>query len=165
MSGKRRRQPGTAEKERESALLQELAAIYAEADEAYAGYRCAGSTECCRFAITGREPYVTSIEIAAVKRAVAARGGALGDKRRALPLAPADTRATERTCPMLDAGARCSIYAWRPLGCRSFWCDRAETEREVVHRALLELVRKVQVLAAEHEPGGDKGRPLTRALS
>jgi uncharacterized protein len=145
----------------ERALLDELADVYRDADALYASHRCAGTTECCRFGLTGREPYVTSIELSAVRKAVAARGGPLAPRRRALPLAPAGD---ERTCPMLDAAARCSIYVSRPLGCRTFWCHRAEADQKVSQRALNDLVARIKAIAARHEPGGEVGRLLTRAL-
>lgn len=148
----------------EQGLLARLKAVYAEVEAAYAGHRCEGTTECCRFAITGREPYVTSIEVLAVERAVASRGGPLKDKRRALPLAH-DSRQAERVCPLLDEGARCAIYAERPLGCRTFWCHRTTVDRHVDQKALNGFVRQVQEIAADHEHGGDKGRPLTKALA
>lgn len=144
------------------ALFEELEAIYRDADALYASHRCPSTTECCRFGITGREPYVTSVELAFVERAIAARGGPLSPRRRALPLAPSG--AGERTCPLLDAQARCSVYASRPLGCRTFWCGRAEADRKVAQRELNELVARIKALAMRHEPRGDVGRLLTRAL-
>ena len=70
----------------------------------------------------------------------------------------------ERTCPLLDATGRCAAYAARPLGCRTFYCDRATLSGKVKQRDVNALVRRIQDLAAQHAPGGDKGRPLTRAL-
>jgi len=164
MGSPRRPTPHDDERARERELLAELAALYRDVDAAYADTRCPTSTECCRFGITGREPYVTSLELAALRRAVAARGGALHPKRRALPLLGGDT-ASERTCPMLDAAGRCSVYDARPLGCRSFFCERAETEgRPVTRGELAAFVRRVQELAARHQRDGERGRPLTRAL-
>lgn len=154
-------------------LLGELEAVLASADQAFAGWSCPASTECCRFGVTGREPYVTSIEIALIRRAIAARGGAKSWKR-AGSLAPgsdaADRRALplvtdERRCPMLTDAGRCSIYAARPLGCRTFFCDRASPAGRVRHREISALVRDVQAIAARHQPQGDQGRPLTRALA
>lgn len=139
------------------ALLAELSAVYADADRALEGWTCATSTECCRFGITGREPYVTSIEIAALRRAVARRGGALSPKRRALPMAD-----DERTCALLDRDGRCSVYASRPLGCRTFFCDRASGPGRIARTTLVELSRRVQAIAARHEPDGDRARPLSR---
>ena len=121
--------------DRTGELLDALAAVYRDADALFEGWACPASSECCRFGITGREPYVTSIELLALRRAVAARGGARSWRRApeaardpdgasagrvALPVV-----AEERTCPMLDEGGRCAVYAARPLGCRTFYCDRA----------------------------------------
>jgi Fe-S-cluster containining protein len=158
----------------DAALLAALAAVYADADALYQGWSCPASTECCRFGITGREPYVTSLELLAVRRAVAARGGPRSWKRA--PVAGRDPAgastagvalpviAEERTCPLLDAAGRCAAYEARPLGCRTFFCDRADPAGKVKQREVNALVRRIQDLAAKHEPGGDQGRPLTRAL-
>jgi hypothetical protein len=142
----------------DDALLAELAALYRDADAQYGGWGCAVSTECCRFGTLGREPYVTSIEEAALRRAIARRGGPLSARRRALPVVD-----DERTCPMLARDGRCSVYADRPLGCRTFFCERALPAGPAPSRAALaDLVRRLRDLAARHRPGGDAGRPLGR---
>ena len=132
----------------------------------YAGTTCPSSTECCRFAITGREPYVTSVELAMLRRAMAQRAGKKSD--RAEPLSAKDPRlpvlADERTCPLLSREGRCSAYAARPFGCRTFFCERAESLAPVRHADMLARVRELKSLAERHEPGGSAGRPLTRAL-
>jgi Fe-S-cluster containining protein len=160
--------------DRTDELLAELAGVYRDADALFDGWACPASTECCRFGITGREPYVTSIELLYLRRAIAARGGARSWRR-----APAVARdpggastgrvalpvvADERTCPLLDAGGRCAAYAARPLGCRTFYCDRATPGEKVKQPAVNALVRRIREIAARHAPGGDAGRPLTRAL-
>ena len=154
-------------------LLGELESVLASADQVFSGWGCPASTECCRFGVTGREPYVTSVEIALIRRAIAARGGAKSWKRASsLPSAAdaTDRRSLplvveERRCPMLTDAGRCAIYASRPLGCRTFFCDRASSAGRVRHREISALVREVQAIAARHEPAGDQGRPLTRALA
>jgi Fe-S-cluster containining protein len=155
-------------------LLAELDAVYRDADGLYAGWSCPASTECCRFGMTGREPYVTSIELAAVKRAIAARGGPRSWKRA--PTVQDDpagktTRGValpvvreERRCPLLDAEGRCAVYGARPLGCRTFFCDRAEPGGKVRQREVNALVRRIQAIAERHEAGGERGRPLVKAL-
>lgn len=120
------------------------------------GWSCPSCTHCCRFGITGREPYVTSIELLAVQRAIAARGGLLSDARRAEALAR-----NERTCPLLDRAGRCSIYASRPIGCRTFYCEQASPGADL-RSVTRELVRSVQMIAVRHQPGGDQARPLGR---
>jgi Fe-S-cluster containining protein len=148
--------------------VDDLAALYREVDALFEGHACDASTDCCRFAITGREPYVTSVELALLERAVAASGrrrerpGHKGGRGgRGLPLAAADA---ERRCPLLTPEGRCSVYAARPIGCRTFYCDRATGPTRVRHRDVQELVRRVKDLAARHAPDGDRGRPLTRAM-
>jgi hypothetical protein len=151
-----------AARDREVELLQALRALYARADALYAGWSCASSTECCRFGVSGREPYVTSLEQVALERVLARRGGPLAQRRRALPLA-ADA-AAERACPLLDRSGRCAAYADRPLGCRTFYCERASGDRRPDRSELRALVGRLRELAGRHRPGGELARPLTRAL-
>jgi len=155
-------------------LFDELTAIYREVDVSFAGQTCPASTECCRFGVTGREPYVTSIELALVQRAIAARGGARALGRTPPPLAASEdtsrgkrrlTALDERVCPLLDEGGRCAIYTSRPFGCRTYWCERATGAADVDQRAINAFVRRIKDLAARHAPEGDLGRPLTRALA
>lgn len=138
-------------------LLDELAVVYAEADRLFASWSCPASTKCCRFGWNGREPYVTSIEIAALKRALGRRGGALSPRKRALPLVE-----NEGTCALLDHNGRCAIYESRPLGCRTYFCDEANSGEAVHRNKLAELSRRIQAIAAKHEPEGDRPRPLSR---
>lgn len=141
--------------------LEELERLYAQVDSHYAGARCPSTSECCRFGITGREPQVTSVEVALLRRALAQRGGALSKRRRALPMTP-DAR-TERICPLLDQHGRCSVYAARPLGCRTFYCARAELDAPP-RAELREFVRRLQAIALCHQRDGDRPRALTSAL-
>ena len=71
------------ERAREAESLRELERFYADVDALYAGTSCPGSTECCRFAITGREPYVTGVELALLRRAIAQRSGKKADRAAA----------------------------------------------------------------------------------
>lgn len=147
----------------DDALLTELRALFAETDALFAGSSCPTSTECCRFGVTGREPYVTSLELAAITRAVARNGGPLSPKRRALPLTRNPQQ--ERPCPLLDARGRCSVYASRPFGCRTYFCDRATRAAPPDRAAQKSLADRLRALAAEHRPGGDATRPLSRAYA
>lgn len=147
----------------EALLLQDLADLYSEVDAAHAGSHCAQSTECCRFGITGREPYVTSIELLAIERAVARRGGALSARSRALPLAK--SREEERTCALLGRDGRCVVYADRPFGCRTFFCARASLGASPTRSELRDFVARLRDLANRHRPLGEAPRPLSRALA
>ncbi len=144
-----------------STHLAALADVYRDADALFAGWACPSSTECCRFGITGREPYVTSIELEALLAATAKTGIRLAAKRHPRGLRLVDS---ERRCPLLDDAGRCIAYAARPLGCRTFYCDRASPAGKVKQRELNELVRRVRDIASAHTPRGDLGRALTHAL-
>lgn len=159
----RRAAAGRSDAALETALLDELRRLYDDTDALQRGNSCPASTECCRFGITGREPYVTSIEARALEKAVAANGGPLSKKRRALPLADGGVEA-ERTCPLLTAAGRCSVYAWRPFGCRTFFCARATRGQAPDRKTERELVRRLAELAARHTRQGDQVRPLTQVL-
>src|SRR5687768_9334556 len=112
------RSPSDMRDERKRALA-DLRALYARIDGALEGWACDASTDCCRFGVTGREPYPTAVEVAELERAVRARGGL--KKRRALPVAG------ERRCALLGDDNRCLVYASRPFGCRTFFCERASS--------------------------------------
>ena len=166
----------------------ELRALLGEVDALYAHHSCPGSAECCKFGITGREPYVTSIEAELVARGIARAGKTVASlrarsasgRRRALPIAregkdaptnvDAGTRQREGWCLLLTDDGRCSVYADRPLGCRTFYCDRAIEGRKVKQKEVNELVRRVKDLALRYDPPGargprrDEGVPLGRAL-
>jgi Fe-S-cluster containining protein len=142
--------------------LAALRAIYAEVDALVAGWTCATSTDCCRFGVTGREPYPTAVELAELARAVRARGGL--PKRRSLPLAE------ERRCALLSDEGRCVVYASRPFGCRTFFCDRAEgpsgeNVRALPRDEIARLGRSIADLSARFTPSDPGPRPISRATA
>jgi hypothetical protein len=101
-------------------------AILQQASDLVAGTGCDCSTECCRFGVTGREPWVTRAEWDVIVAAVRRQG-------RRLPVVDDgdDRDDDEGRCPFLavddadPARGRCRIYDARPLGCRTFFCERA----------------------------------------
>jgi hypothetical protein len=154
-----------------------LLALYAEVDDLLAGWACAcsgggagGSPEapCCHFAVTGREPYPTTVELEEVMHAVRGLGRPARPRpakgKRALPLAPGELRA----CPLLSREGRCRIYASRPFGCRTFFCDHAEAPWGARVRfprdAVNALGRRIADLSARFAPRDPGPRPLGRAL-
>jgi Fe-S-cluster containining protein len=144
------------------AALEKLRAVYAEVDALLAGWTCASSTDCCRFGVTGREPYPTSVEIAELERAVRARGGL--PKRRTLPVAD------ERRCTLLSDEGRCLVYASRPFGCRTFFCERGqgpagEPPRSGPKAEIARLGRAVSDLAARFDPADAGPRPLSKVTA
>jgi Fe-S-cluster containining protein len=146
-----------------ASLLVELRALYAGIDAELEGWTCDASTDCCRFGVTGREPYPTAIELAELERAVRARGGL--PKRRSLPVAD------ERRCALLGDDGRCLVYASRPFGCRTFFCERAsgpvgERAASGLSRAVIsEIAGRIAALSARFAPADPGPRPLSRATS
>ncbi|MBI1947704.1 MAG: YkgJ family cysteine cluster protein [Deltaproteobacteria bacterium] len=130
--------------------------LLTEVERALAGIRCQATTDCCRFAVTGREPWLTAVEWRLLVAELRRQG-------RRLP-EPNDDE--DGRCPFLDARGRCQVYAARPLGCRTFFCERATppaphaSEFRAAARALAEL----------SEGGGavgddGKSRPITSWLA
>jgi uncharacterized protein len=142
----------------------ELLRVYAEADALAQGASCGGThaataadARCCHFGILGREPYVTAIELMEARHAIAA-GGGLGTPARKLPLAP-----DPGTCPLLSREGRCTIYASRPLGCRTFFCRGHEPQGS--RPTLLALARRIRDLSERAFPRAEGPRPLSCAVA
>jgi hypothetical protein len=154
-----------------------LLALYAEADGLVAGWTCRCSTaappalagqaspepqaHCCHFSVTGREPYPTAVELEEIRHAMRA-GGVTARPARALPIADA------RPCPLLSDTGRCRIYASRPLGCRTFFCEGAEApfgaRTRLPREALNAIGRRIADLSARFDPRDPHPRPIVRAL-
>jgi hypothetical protein len=130
-----------------------LRKLYDETDALLAHLSCDSSAECCRFGLTGREPYPTAVELAELDLALKS---APPKKSRRLELAG------ERRCPVLGDDGRCRAYAARPFGCRTFYCARAtgEVDRAAVQR----LSRALSDLSAGFAPRDPGPRPLSAAL-
>jgi Fe-S-cluster containining protein len=73
---------------------------------------CSMSGRCCRFEEYGHRLYVTTIELAAFVRRMRDEG-----RER-----PNGDEATRNGCPF-QLGKLCGVHAWRPFGCRIFFCD------------------------------------------
>jgi len=170
----RRARPDAGDRAKNDALLAELDGLYAEFYSRGACWTCYCSTACCHFGRPGREPYVTTIELAAIERARARSGRKLGGSAPAVSKATAPKRSgdrrslpiakDERRCPLLDDAGRCSIYDARPFGCRTFFCDRALAGDKVTQRDINAYVSRIRDLAAGFGSGDASGRPLTRAM-
>jgi uncharacterized protein len=143
--------------------MAELRALYTQIDAAFAGWGCDASTDCCRFGVTGREPYPTAIELVELERAVRARGGL--PKRRTLPVAG------ERRCALLGDDGRCLVYASRPFGCRTFFCERAHgpvgerADSGLPKDVIADVAGRIASLSARFAPSDPGPRPLSRATA
>jgi Fe-S-cluster containining protein len=145
-----------------AAALVALAAIYREVEALYDGASCDGSTECCRFAITGREPQLSPLEFEYLMRGVRASPP---PKQRALNMF------AERRCPLLKDNGRCSAYAHRPFGCRTFYCHRAknragalENPMQSFRAELRVLGQRIATLSAQVFPTDPHPRAITTWL-
>jgi len=128
---------------------EEIERIYAEAEASLPERSCTRRTRCCRFAETGREPYVTRAETDFLFAVLRSKG------RRLPP--PRDDGA----CPFLDSDERtCSVYEGRPFGCRTNFCR--EAGGAVTAQELRGSLDKLNAL--DESLGHEGPRPLTRVL-
>jgi Fe-S-cluster containining protein len=136
----------------------ELTALYAEVDALLAPFSCVASAECCNFANTGRQPCPTAVELAEVREAMRRAGVTLGRAPKRLPVAG------DRTCPLLGRDGRCRIYASRPFGCRTYFCERRTGPNKMPRAEIQEISRRIADLSARFDPRDPGPRPLSRAL-
>lgn len=167
--------PGSSSVWRRSPLRAELVALYAEVDRLLAGWSCACSragvggtpeAQCCHFAVTGREPFPTAVELEEVRRAMDAAPAPRADPRR-LPVV-AGAAPDLRACPLLSPDGRCRVYASRPFGCRTFFCDHAEgpsgSARGFPRDAVNAIGRRIADLSARFAPRDPGPRSLVKAV-
>jgi Fe-S-cluster containining protein len=137
----------------ERRALHELEAVYRKAEALYSGWGCARSGECCQLARTGREPYAWPLEWLRLRGALERAGR--------LPLAPRPDGA----CPLLDDAGRCSAYADRPLGCRTFYCERGHGPRKVTREEVTALMVRLERAAQELDPEAAEPSRLAALLT
>ncbi len=112
----------------------ETRAIYRLADAAYAPFSCPASAECCQLGVTGRQPYLWPSEWLLLKDAA----------HRALLRAGT-------ACPFLENG-RCSVYADRPFGCRTFFCHRRSGPSREPVETVAALSKRLEAVNLELDP-------------
>jgi Fe-S-cluster containining protein len=130
--------------------LGEVQQIYAELATRPVERQCIRRTECCQFKLTGLTPYLTKGEALVAARAWRATG------RTKLP------SKADGACPMLDErSGRCLIYADRPFGCRTHFCDAAGGP--LARRDVIDLIRQLEAIDARI--GGDGPHHLPGAVA
>jgi uncharacterized protein len=128
---------------------EDIEKIYAEAEASLPARNCLRTTRCCRFAETGREPYVTRAESDYLFAFLRSTGRRLPPPRY------------DGACPFLDRDeTTCTVYEARPLGCRTYFCR--EAGGAITARELKPSLDKLAAL--DETLGGDGPRPLTRVL-
>ena len=111
---------------------------------------CQARTDCCQFQLTGLTPQLTKGEALVAAKGFRATG------RKELP------ESTDDTCPFLKRETgRCLIYADRPFGCRTHFCEAAGGPYP--RKQLLELIRRLEEV--DRRLGGDGPRKIQAALA
>jgi hypothetical protein len=113
------------------AALAEVRQVYVDLAQRPIERNCTRLTECCRFKLTGRTPYLTKGEAIVAAKAFRATG------RKSL------SENADGSCPMLQLETgNCLIYEDRPFGCRTHFC--AAAGGPVARRDVLDLVRRLE---------------------
>ena len=127
----------------------EIELIYRDLESRPLDRQCQASTTCCRFQLTGRTPMLTKGE------ALHAAIGVRASGRKKLP------EREDGTCPLLDSRGRCTIYAHRPFGCRTHFCEAAGGMYPRRHVA--DLIQRLESL--DERLGGTGPRALPAAVA
>lgn len=130
--------------------LAEVRAVYAELAKRPIERQCTIRTECCQFQLTGRTPQLTKGEALLAAKAFRA----IGRKTLSEP--------EDGVCPVLKRETgRCQIYADRPFGCRTHFCDAAGGP--YARRDVLDLIRRLEKM--DQTLGGDGPRAIQSAIA
>jgi hypothetical protein len=130
--------------------LAEVRTVYAELAKRPLERSCLARTECCQFQLTGQTPHLTKGEALVAAKGFRATG------RKELP-EPADG-----ACPLLQRETgRCLIYADRPFGCRTHFCDAAGGPYP--RKSVLDLIRRLEEV--DRQLGGNGSRKIAAALA
>jgi uncharacterized protein len=130
--------------------VAEVRAVYAELAQRPLARACEARTECCQFKLTGLTPYLTKGEALVAAKGFRATG------RKELP------EAEDGACPMLKPETgRCMIYADRPFGCRTHFCEAAGGAYPRKH--VLDLIRRLEDV--DRRLKGDGPRKIQAAIA
>lgn len=130
--------------------LDEVRAVYEELTKRPVERSCQAHTECCQFQLTGLTPQLTKGEALVAARAFRATG------RKEL------TESPDGACPLLKRETgRCMIYADRPFGCRTHFCDAAGGP--YARKKVLDLIRRLEEI--DRRLGGDGPRAIQATVA
>lgn len=137
-------------REKYNDALRDIRSIYTDLAARPVERACELRTECCHFKLTGETPQVTSGEALVAAKALRAAG------RKQLP------ERADGACPMLHPHtSRCIIYADRPFGCRTHFCQAAGGPYS--RREVLDLIRRLEEV--DYRLGKDGPRALPDAVN
>ena len=134
-----------------SDALSEVRSVYRELADRPFERACEARTDCCRFRVTGRTPYVTKGELLVLVTAIRASG------KTRLPR----ENSPDGACPLLGENGRCGAYDARPFGCRTHYC--AAAGGPLARREVLDLIHRLD--AIDVLLGGEGARALPAALA
>jgi Fe-S-cluster containining protein len=130
--------------------LAEVREIYQELSRRSIARNCIARTECCQFQLTGLTPHLTKGEALVAAKGFRATG------RKELP------ESADGACPMLKRETgKCMIYADRPFGCRTHFCEAAGGP--YARKDVIDLIRRLEDLDARLK--GDGPRKIISAVS
>ncbi|MCG3149538.1 MAG: hypothetical protein PCFJNLEI_03001 [Verrucomicrobiae bacterium] len=131
-------------------IFAKVRAVYAELEKRPVQRQCIARTQCCQFQLTGLTPELTKGEALLAWQAFRATG------RKELP------ERTDGACPLLQpATGRCLIYADRPFGCRTHFCEAAGGM--IPRQDVVDLIRRLEEI--DRELGGDGPHQIVTALT
>lgn len=126
----------------------EVRAIYTELEARPLERQCVSRAQCCHFRLTGKTPMLTLGEALYAAQGVRASG------RKQIKPHP------DGACPLLGRDGRCTIYAHRPFGCRTHFCQ--EAGGMFPRRQIADLIQRLEAL--DEKLGGDGPRVLENAV-
>jgi Fe-S-cluster containining protein len=129
--------------------IREVREIYAELAGRPVSRNCTGVSQCCRFRLNGRTPFLTKGEALVAARAWRAAG------RKEVVL-PADG-----SCPFLGKTGLCQIYEGRPFGCRTHFCEAAGGP--YARNEVRDLIQRLETI--DRKLGGNGGVNLPVAVA
>ena len=130
---------------------KEVGEIYADLEANAEARNCIGRTTCCRFRLTGKTPMLTAGEALVAAKGVRASG------RKELRGSDSD----DGSCPLLNSEGACTIYAHRPFGCRTHFCEAAGGPYP--RKAVQGLIQRLEAVG---EMLGDTDvRPISEAVA
>lgn len=137
------------------AQLAEVRAVYADLAKRPIERSCINRTECCYFKRTGLTPMLTDGEARLAAKAWRATG------RKELK------QRADGGCPMLvgeEGQGKCAIYADRPFGCRTHFCDEAGGPYS--RKEVIDLIHRLELIDSKlGGPGPTSlGAAVARAL-
>lgn len=130
--------------------LAEVRSVYAELASRPVERQCIARTQCCQFRLTGLTPELTKGEALLAAKAVRATG------RKKLP------ERNDGACPLLQpVTGHCLIYADRPFGCRTHFCEPAGGM--IPRKQILDLIRRLE--AVDRQLSGDGPHQIEAAIA